>query len=638
MSIWLVFLFAIASALAQETVRTIRVPGETQVTTLRSLEARKERQSRAAEKNSAFHDFHFTDALPASGISFRHQVVAEAGKEFKPNHYDHGNAVAAADVDNDGRTDLYFVNQRGGNELWRNVGNGKFANITAAAGVSMNGLICAGASFADVDNDGLPDLFVTTVKMGNHLFHNEGGGRFRDVTEASGISGTNHSSGAVFFDFNRDGLLDLFVCNVGVYTNDKKAADGSYHALDDAFQGFLQAERFETSVLYQNLGGMKFRNVNRECGLEHREWTGDATFCDLEGTGFPGIYAVSMSGWNAYYRNEGGKAFHNETRKTFGRTPWGAMGVKFFDFDQDGKVDLYITDMHSDMNTVQLQISTTNRTEQFEALKSEQWCSPEWLKNNWPGASTNFLFGNAFYRNTGDAFTETSDKIGAETYWPWGISVGDVNADGYEDVFVTAGMGYPLRYGINSLLLNEQGRRFVHSEFVVGVEPRPENKVLIDYFTMECDGADKGHPFCQGKGGKVVVQASTSSRSSLFMDFDNDGDLDLIVNNMNDIPLLLQSDLAQKKAIKFLKVRLEGKVSNRDGLGALVRVITPERTWTQFNDGKSGYLAQSSLPLYFGLGDAQTVTRVEVLWPSGKRQTLSDRIALNTNLHIAEPE
>jgi hypothetical protein len=633
----ILFLFA-TSLTAQESVRTIRVPGEAQDQTLQSLEARKERQLRTAEKNSAFHDFRFSDALPASGITFRHQVVGEAAKEFKPNHYDHGTAVAAADVDNDGKIDLYFLNQRGGNELWRNIGGGKFENITSSAGLALDDLVCAGASFADVDNDGLPDLLVTTVKMGNHLFHNEGSGRFRDVTEGSGISGLNHSSGAVFFDFNKDGLLDLFVCNVGVYTNDKKAADGSYHALDDAFLGFLQPQRFETSVLYQNLGGLKFRKVNKEVGLEHREWSGDATFCDLEQNGFPGIYVLSMSGWNAYYRNDGGKAFHNETRKIFGRTPWGAMGVKFFDFDQDGRLDLYITDMHSDMNTVQLQISTTNRTEQFEAVKSEQWCSPEWIKNNWPGASRSFVFGNAFYKNTEGGFKEISDSIGAETYWPWGISVADINADGYEDVFVTAGMGYPLRYGINSLLLNEQGKRFVHSEFVLGVEPRPHNKVLIDYFTMDCDGPEKGHPFCQGRNGKVVVQASTSSRSSLFVDLDDDGDLDLVVNNMNDIPLLLQNDLAQKKAIKFLKVRLAGKSSNRDGLGALVRVVTPEHIWTQFHDGKSGYLAQSSLPLYFGLGNSQAISRVEVLWPSGKRQTISKNIALNTSVNVVEPD
>ena len=198
-------------------------------------------------------------------------------------------------------------------------------------------------------------------------------------------------------------------------------------------------------------------------------------------------------------------------------------------------------------------------------------------------------------------------------------------------------MGYPLRYGINSLLLNETGKRFVHTEFVLGVEPRPNNKVLIDYFTMDCDGEDKGHPFCQNQGGKVVVQASTSSRSSLFVDFDDDGDLDLVVNNMNDVPLLLKSDLAQKRNINYLKVRLRGTESNRAGLGATVKVVTPERTLTQFNDGKSGYLAQSSLPLYFGLATNSTIRRVEVTWPSGKKQVLNEGLRVNDLLEVTEP-
>lgn len=631
---------ALASSFAQTIKsgnRTVQVPGESQAETLRWLEARKQTQERAAKDSTVFRDFRFVDGLPESGITFRHAAVDEAGKRFKPNHYDHGTAVAAADIDKDGWTDLYFVNQREGNELWRNLGKGRFENITAAAGVALADTINVGASFGDLDNDGLPDLVVTTVKMGNHLFRNEGRGHFRDITETSGIQGLQHSSGAVLFDFNRDGWLDIFVCNVGVYTTAAKANDGSYHALDDAFTGFLKPDRLETSVLYQNLGGFKFRNVNKELRFEHREWSGDATFCDLAGNGYPGLYVLSMSGENRYYANERGKAFVNKTRGLFGPTPWGAMGVKFFDYNRDGKTDLLVTDMHSDMNTVQLQLSRTNRSEQFERLKSEAWCSAEWVRNQWPGSSSNFLFGNALFRNDGDRFKEVSQEMGVETYWPWGMSVGDINADGYDDVFVTAGMGYPLRYGINSLLLNLGGQRFMSSEFLLGVEPRPRNTVLIDYFTVDCDGEDKGHPFCQGKGGKVTVRASTSSRSSLFCDLDGDGDLDLVVNNMNDAPLVLLNNLSSRKKVNYLTVRLHGSKSNRDGLGAMVKVATPKSVLTQYNDGKSGYLAQSSLPLYFGLGDNDQISRVEVLWPSGATQSI-ENVSPNHLLQIYEPQ
>jgi enediyne biosynthesis protein E4 len=618
--------------------RIIRVPGETEQETLAWLARRKEAQERVAKDVSVFKDFKFSDGLARSGITFRHRVVDEAGKRFRPNHYDHGTAVAAADVDNDGRIDLYFVNQRGGNELWRNLGGGRFENITEGAGVALANSVNVGASFADLNNDGLTDLFVTTVKMGNHLFRNEGGGRFAEVTSASGIKEIAHSSGAVFFDYNRDGLLDLFVCNVGVYTSNEKNPDGSFVALADAFSGFLKPERLEASILYQNLGNFKFRNVNQELGFEHREWTGDATFCDLDQTGYPGLYAVSMSGRNRYYRNSEGRRFTDETLRTFGRTPWGAMGLKFFDYNQDGNFDLFIADMHSDMNTIQLQLSTTNRTEQFEGLKSEAWCSAEWVRNNWPGSSRDFLFGNAFFENQGGRFGEISDRVGAETYWPWGISTGDLNADGFEDVFITAGMGYPLRYGVNTALLNNHGKRFVPSEFLLGIEPRPGNTVLIDYFRIDCDGADRGHPFCQGKGGQLTVRASTSSRSSVILDLDDDGDLDLVVNNMNDVPLLLLNNLSEKRALNFLKVRLRGKLTNRDGLGALVKVSTPQRTLSQFHDGKSGYLAQGSMPLYFGLASDSAVSKVEIVWASGRKQIVEKDIPRNGTLTIVEPD
>ena len=186
--------------------------------TLERLQQRKQQQEEAAKQFHAFYDFQFTDRVAESGITFRSHIVDDAGRTYKAVHYDHGAGIAVADVFGDGLLDIYFVDQLGQCQLWRNLGHGKFANITESAGVGMEGKVCAGASFADVDNDGLPDLFVTTVKFGNVLFHNLGGGKFKDVTKEAGLDYTGHSSGAVFFDFDNDGLLDLFLVNVGVYT------------------------------------------------------------------------------------------------------------------------------------------------------------------------------------------------------------------------------------------------------------------------------------------------------------------------------------------------------------------------------------------------------------------------------------
>jgi hypothetical protein len=604
--------------------------------TLRALSELKQLQEKEAKSWKAFHDFQFSDHYAESGITFEHHVVDDAGKNWKPAHYDHGSAVAVADVDGDGLLDIYFVNQLGGNQLWRNLGHGKFENITATAGVGLENRICVGASFADIDNDGLPDLFVTTVRMGNVLFKNLGHGKFKDITAESGLGYVGHSSGAVFFDFDNDGLLDLFLANVGVYTTNAIGPGGFYIAYQDAFAGHLKPERKEWSILYKNLGGGKFKDVSKEMHLEHQGWSGDATFCDLNQDRFPDLYVLNMQGDDKYYENIGGKGFQEKTATYFSKTPWGAMGIKFFDFNNDGLMDLFVTDMHSDMTDNQTKAGKPTFSRSFEKRKSDEWCSVEWTDAFLQGASNN-IFGNAFYLNQGNGvFKEVSDQIGAETYWPWGMSVADLNADGFEDAFITAGMGWPFRYGINSVLLNEEGQRFLDSEFVLGVEPRKDNRIEKPYFTLDCSGADRKHSLAYHKKGFVSVIGSISSRSSVAFDLDDDGDLDIVTNEQNDHPIVLISNLSEKRKIHFLKIKLVGTSSNRDGLGATVRVHCGPRVYTRYHDGKSGYLAQSSMPLYFGLGEAEKADRIEVTWPSGKKQTITDQISANALMSITE--
>ena len=312
------------------------------------LAARKQQQARTAGQFHVFYQFQFRDELPSSGITFENHIVDDAARNYQPAHYDHGTAIAVADVDGDGLYDIYFVSETGGNELWKNLGGGKFQNITAEAGVGLPGRISIGAAFADIDNDGAPDLFVTTVRGGNVLFHNDGHGHFRDITRESGIDGAAHSSGAFFFDFDRDGLLDLLVCNIGKYTSEQKGAQGQYLALPDAFFGHMFPERYEFPVLYRNLGHGRFRDVTAEAGLKPVGWSGDATFTDLNGDGWPQVYVLNMQGADHFFENHHGK-FVEATGRYFPRTPWGAMGIKFFDYDNDGRLDLLVTDMHSDM-------------------------------------------------------------------------------------------------------------------------------------------------------------------------------------------------------------------------------------------------------------------------------------------------
>lgn len=602
-----------------------------------TLALRKEAQLATENQFKVFYGFHFTDELKASGITFRHQAVTDELQSWKPTHYDHGSAVAVADVDGDGLYDILFVNQVGGNELWKNLGNGKFKNITAEAGIALPGLVSVGAAFGDVENDGTQDLVITTVLSGVFLFKNDGQGHFKDITAESGINVVAHSSGALFFDYDNDGLVDLLICNVGKYTTDEKWPDGSFMGLADAFAGHLHPDRFEHAVLYKNLGHGKFRDVTAEVGLEMNSWSGDATFADLRGDGYPSLYFPNMQGNNHFFENERGKKFVDKTDQYFPKTPWGAMGVKFFDFDNDGLMDLLVTDMHSDMSQ---EVGPDK-----EKLKSDMRYPGSFLQGGMPQdkyveGGEKSIFGNAFYHNLGSGkFEEISDRLGLETYWPWGISVGDINADGWDDVFVAAGMGFPFRYGVNSMLLNNRGQGFLDAEFILGIEPRRDHRTHTFWFSIDCAQAPGGQGVdaCAGRSsGTVNIMGALSSRSSVIFDLDNDGDLDIVTNDFNSEPMVLISDLAQVKQIHWLKVVLNGIQSNRNGLGATVRVKAGNRTFTKYNDGKSGYLAQSVLPLYFGLGDATKIDRIEIDWPSGRKQVVTKDLRINQTLKVTE--
>jgi hypothetical protein len=269
-----------------------------------------------------------------------------------------------------------------------------------------------------------------------------------------------------------------------------------------------------------------------------------------------------------------------------------------------------------------------------------------------PQGKGGFIFGNALFANRGGGrFEEVSDRVGVETYWPWGPSVDDFNADGWDDILIAASMNFPYRYGINSLLLNEAGHHFLPSEFVLGVEPRPTGTQQV-WFTLECQGVDRGHPFCAAcahpeatagvcrldGAGHLTMLAARGSRSAVALDLDGDGDLDIVTNEFNAGPQVLVSDLAQRHPVHFLKVRLRGTRSNREGLGAQVTVVLPDgRRMVKLLDGKSGYLSQSDLPLYFGLADADHAGSIDVLWPSGRHQSVAGPLKSGQTIEVVEP-
>ena len=601
------------------------------------VDTRRDMQLATAARFRAFVGFTFTDRCRESGIGFVNVTTADTGKNYRASHYDHGNGVAAADVDGDGLADIYFSTQVGANELWRNLGGGRFANITATSGTSLAEALGVAASFGDTDNDGDPDLYATTVRGGNFLFANDGAGRFTDATAASGLAYSGHSSASVFFDYDRDGLLDLFLCNVGVYTTEEileapadalnpgKGEPYQYFAAHaDAFAGHLKPERTERSILYRNEGGNRFSDVSEAVGLVDTSWSGDASPIDANEDGWPDLYILDMQGNDDYFENAGGQRFVRRSREVFPKSPWGSMGVKAFDYDNDGDFDLFVSDMHSDMSD---EVGPGD-----EKKKADIKYSDEFLASG--GHS---IFGNAFYRNEGGgSYLEISDGIGGENYWPWGLSTGDLNADGYEDIFLASSMNYPFRYGVNTLLVNDLGEAFLDAEYILGVEPRRDSRTTKAWFLLDCGGADKEHDRCERQDGLIEIWASLGSRSSVIFDIEGDGDLDIVTNEFNSEPQVFVSDLSERKQINYLGVKLAGGTSNRSGIGAVVSVEAGGASYRKANDGQSGYLSQSDLPLYFGLGAAASVDGIVVRWPSGTTQTVPGPLAINRLIEVTE--
>lgn len=561
------------------------------------------------------HDGGFKEVARESGIGFRMNFLSsEQGENFKINLYDHGCGVAVGDFDGDGYEDIYFVNQLGKNALYRNRGDGTFEDVTRDAGVGLGDRVCVAATFADFDNDGNLDLFVTSTRGGNVLFKNLGNGKFRDVTKEAGLTLSAHCQTAVFFDYDNDGWLDLFVTCTAKWTTAFDHTTGHFPGrplLED-----WAASPKERNVLYRNNGDGTFSEVTDKAGLGGVGWGGDAAVFDFDEDGHIDMLVTNMFGHSQLYRNKGNGAFSEVTDKALGRTSWGAIGSKAFDFDNDGKLDLLIVDMHSDMwlpadalSSRQLaEFVKKNEKVRFPGVTGPaiQYKRPEALEAERKIADQfqikydRVIFGNTLFKNLGGGrFKEVAENAGLETFWPWGIATGDFNNDGFEDVFLPSGMGFPFFYWPNRLLMNQGNGTFSERAAREGIEPPGRGIYLPE------------------KIGKLP--APRSSRCAAVADFRNLGRLDIVTNNFNDTPYYFQNQFPPKNYVAF---RLRGSKSNRDAVGALARLHLGDKVMARQVHAAGGYLSHSSRTLHFGLGDATQLDRVEIRWPSGLRQVI----------------
>jgi hypothetical protein len=572
---------------------------------------------------------HFTNVGHDAGIDFTNRYYPEFLKQklrFAMIRYGPA-GISAVDFDNDGFYDL-FIPDGVESKLFRNLGNGKFEDVTAKAGLAgLDGVSVA--VFADYDNDGYKDLFVSRTFKHNQLFHNNHDGTFTDVTAKSGIGDDCCTTVASWGDYDNDGYLDLYV---GRYLDPRKDIPTTFYARNG-----------EPNQLYHNNHDGTFTNVTEKAGVGDTGLCLGTVFGDYNDDGYPDIYVVNDFGRKTLYRNNKNGTFTDVTVES-GTLAYGAgMSASFADYDNDGKLDIYATNIRSD-EAWYADWPTVGR------YMIDCWRQGVW-KTDMPlymqifrQSGTDFVkvfrdmaSGNTLLRNRGDGtFEDTTVKEHANPPgWYWGASFADFDNDGWQDIFAADGWVY-----------NDRDTE-IELDFLNNVVTEQKLYKTGIFFDPAHFGHTSWHGwehnrYLRNRGDGSFEEIGRAAGNDLLLnargvavaDFWNRGAMDIAVSASTDKHALLRNEIGTSR--HWIQIELVGVQSNRDAVGARVSIKVNGKPQMREVVAGDGYASQSSLRQHFGIGDATSVDELVVKWPrSGTVQTFKN-VAADRIVEITE--
>ena len=543
----------------------------------------------------------FAEATKRLGIEFQHAPDAELDRrrsELVVPTGIAGGGVSAADFDGDGFTDLYFAGG-GGGQLWRNVEGKRFENITTAAGLTTQGETRAGY-FVDYDNDGDLDLYQTLVLHPNRLYRNEGNAKFTDVTVASGLGGGELvTHGAVWFDFDRDGLLDLYVANFGMWP-----------AGDSPDLTIRNSSAPPNQFFHHRIrdGKHVFEEVADQLGVADRGWTHCVGAWDFDQDGWQDLISLNDFGQTLVFRNDEGKRFVEETRTLHMDVVHNAMNFHLIDLEHNGHPAVYVTEISKLTHRVRYPKPVQGTQIKFAHLDNMRALVVNKLLRRLPSGA---------FEDVHDIHIEP-----AQLGWAWDASTFDYENDGDLDLLVLNGTEGSKFGAPAPSERHRQGREFI-------TQYADQKNV--------CFLSDTGYFYDVSKHCELAYAGN--SRGSAWFDFDNDGDLDVAVSDYHGPARVFEN--TQAKAHHWIRLRLEGAGGNRNAVGARVAIRygatdSPERRFDQVVCGK-GFLSQNPYPIHFGLGPHPEVAEVTIIWPDGRKQQLT-QLAAGQVHHIRQPD